>query len=127
MTFQPMGAEENAFWLLDSKNMEVAYGGLNATARDYAKLGELYRLKGRLNGKQIIPSEWVDASIKPDAPHLMPGENSHRRIDSWPRFSVWVFRRINLIKFNVRSNPKSQFRTIWPNNFRSVYIRPIII
>lgn len=76
MLWEPMGAEENAFWLLDSKNMEVAYGGLNATARDYAKLGELYRLKGRLNGKQIIPSEWVDASIKPDAPHLMPGENS---------------------------------------------------
>lgn len=76
MLWEPMGAEENAFWLLDSKNMEVAYGGLNATARDYAKLGELYRLKGKLNGKQIVPSEWINASIKPDAPHLMPGENS---------------------------------------------------
>ena len=55
--------------------MEVAYGGLNATARDYAKIGELYRLEGNINGKQIVPSSWVKASVKPDAPHLMPGDN----------------------------------------------------
>lgn len=75
MLWDPIGAEDNAYWLLDSENMEVAYGGLNATARDYAKLGELYRLKGRMNNKQIIPEKWVDESVRPDAPHLMPGEN----------------------------------------------------
>ena len=75
MLWDPIGAEDIAYWLLDSEGMEVAYGGLNATARDYAKLGELYRLKGKLNGKQILSSDWVNASIKPDAPHLMPGEN----------------------------------------------------
>ena len=75
MLWDPIGAEDDAYWLLDSEDMEVAYGGLNATARDYAKLGELYRLKGKLNGKQILSSDWVNASIKPDAPHLMPGEN----------------------------------------------------
>ena len=76
MLWDPIGAEDNAYWLLDSENMEVAYGGLNATARDYAKLGELYRLRGRMNNKQIIPEKWVDESVRPDAPHLMPGENS---------------------------------------------------
>lgn len=75
MLWDPIGAEDNAYWLLDSENMEVAYGGLNATARDYAKLGELYRLRGRMNNKQIIPEKWVDESVRPDAPHLMPGEN----------------------------------------------------
>ena len=76
MLWDPIGAEDNAYWLLDSENMEVAYGGLNATARDYAKLGELYRLRGRMNNKQIIPEKWVDESVRPDAPHLTPGENS---------------------------------------------------
>ena len=76
MLWDPIGAEDNAYWLLDSENMEVAYGGLNATARDYAKLGELYRLRGRMNNKQIIPEKWVEESVRPDAPHLMPGENS---------------------------------------------------
>ena len=76
MLWDPIGAEDNAYWLLDSENMEVAYGGLNATARDYAKLGELYRSRGRMNNKQIIPEKWVEESVSPDAPHLMPGDNS---------------------------------------------------
>ncbi len=76
MLWDPIGAEDNAYWLLDSENMEVAYGGFNATARDYAKLGELYRLEGNINGTQIVPSNWIQASITPDAAHLMPGENA---------------------------------------------------
>ena len=75
MLWDPIGAEYNGYWVLDSENMEMAYGGLNATARDYAKIGELYRLRGKLNGKQIVPSSWVEDSLLTDAPHLMPGEN----------------------------------------------------
>ncbi len=70
--WKPLGMESDAYWLVDSEGMEMAFGGLNATARDYAKLGELYRLGGVWNGKQIIPAEWVSASITPDAPHLLP-------------------------------------------------------
>lgn len=73
--WSPMGAESAAYWLLDSEGMEMAYGGLNATARDYAKLGELYRQKGSINGRQVVPSGWIDASITPDADHLLPGDN----------------------------------------------------
>jgi len=73
--WQPMGAESAGQWLLDSEGMEMVFGGLNATARDYAKLGEMYRLGGQLNGKQIVPTEWVTASVTPDAPHLMPGRD----------------------------------------------------
>ena len=73
--WNPMGAESDAYWLIDSENMEMVYAGLNATARDYAKLGELFRLKGKFNGKKIVPSSWVKSSTTPDAPHLMPGEN----------------------------------------------------
>jgi CubicO group peptidase (beta-lactamase class C family) len=75
MLWAPMGAEKNGYWIIDSDNMEMAYAGFMATARDYAKLGELYRLGGNINNKQIIPSDWVASSTKPDAPHLMPGDN----------------------------------------------------
>ncbi len=71
--WQPMGAEAPAYWLIDSEGMEMVWGGLNAVARDYAKIGEMYRLGGRLNGQQIVPEDWVSASISPDAPHLQPG------------------------------------------------------
>jgi CubicO group peptidase (beta-lactamase class C family) len=73
--WQPMGTESPGYWLIDSNGMEMAFGGLNATARDYAKLGELYRLSGQLNGKQIVPVDWVKASLTPDAPHLQPGHD----------------------------------------------------
>ena len=75
MLWHPMGAEDESYWLLDSEGMEMAFAGLNATARDYAKLGELYRLGGKLNGKQIVPQSWVKDSITPDGPHLLPGDN----------------------------------------------------
>ena len=50
----------------------MALGGLNATLRDYAKFGELYLNEGNWNGEQIVPKSWVEASHKPDSPHLMP-------------------------------------------------------
>ncbi len=74
--WQPMGAESSGFWLLDSDGMEMAFGGLNATARDYAKLGEIYRCGGRWNEKQIVPGQWVAASVRPDGPHLLPGKDN---------------------------------------------------
>jgi len=70
--WQPLGMESDAYWLIDSSEMEMAFGGLNATARDYAKLGELYRNGGVWNGQQIVPADWVVASVVPDAPHLLP-------------------------------------------------------
>ncbi|MDG1312027.1 MAG: serine hydrolase [Porticoccaceae bacterium] len=81
MMWQPMGAENRAHWLVDSNDMEMAFAGLNATARDYAKLGEMYRLGGALNGRQIVPAAWVQSSITPDAPHLIPGDNP---ASDWP-------------------------------------------
>ena len=81
MLWHPMGAENVGYWLTDAEGMEMAFGGLNITARDYAKLGEMYRMGGALNGQQIVPADWVKASITPDAPHLMPGNNPN---SDWP-------------------------------------------
>ena len=72
--WHPLGMEADGYWIIDSTGMERAYGGLNAIARDYAKIGELYRLNGKWDGKQIISESWVRASVTPDAPHLMPGD-----------------------------------------------------
>ena len=73
--WSPLGMESDAFWMIDDAGMEMAFGGLNATARDYAKLGELYRNGGRFQGEPIVPAEWVRASVTADAPHLMPGDH----------------------------------------------------
>lgn len=70
---EPLGFEHASYWLVDGEGREMAFGGLNVTARDFAKLGELYRQQGRWQGRQIVPQEWVQASVRADAPHLQPG------------------------------------------------------
>ena len=71
--WQPLGMQDDAYYLTDRGGVEFAAGGLNATLRDYARLGLLYAHDGNWHGTQIIPPEWVRASTIPDAPQLMPG------------------------------------------------------
>jgi CubicO group peptidase (beta-lactamase class C family) len=71
--WQPMGAEAHATWLLDKGGYETGYCCINATVRDYARFGMLLANYGALDGKQLIPAEWVKAATTPEAPHLAVG------------------------------------------------------
>ncbi len=71
----PMGAEADATWSTDRTGREIALCCLNATLRDYARFGRLYLEGGARDGVQIVPADWVHASVNPTAPHLQPGEN----------------------------------------------------
>jgi CubicO group peptidase (beta-lactamase class C family) len=73
--WQPMGAESNASWNIDKSGQETAFCCLNATLRDYGRLGMLLANDGVANGKQIVPKEWVREATQPTPgyPHLKPG------------------------------------------------------
>jgi CubicO group peptidase (beta-lactamase class C family) len=71
--WQPMGAEADATWLLDGGGHELGFMGLNATLRDWGRLGMLLANDGALDGRQIIPAEWVRAATTAEAPHLQVG------------------------------------------------------
>ena len=71
--WQPMGAEADATWLMDAGGYETGYMGINATLRDWGRLGMLLANDGALDGKQIIPAEWVKAATTAEAPHLQFG------------------------------------------------------
>ena len=64
----PMGMEFPAIWSLDDKRHRSAksYAGLATTARDLAKIGQLYAQEGSWRGKQIVSADWVKASVTPD-------------------------------------------------------------
>jgi CubicO group peptidase (beta-lactamase class C family) len=66
--WQPMGMESAGMWTVDSRRhkQEVVFGGMNASARDYAKLGRLMINKGSWNGRSIVSEGWVQASVSPD-------------------------------------------------------------
>jgi len=74
--WDPMGAEYEANWIVDNTGFEVVLGGLNATLRDFSKLGLVYLHDGYYNNNQIVPSQWVKEATTPDADHLMPNDNS---------------------------------------------------
>src|SRR5690606_34488046 len=87
--WQPIGMERDAYWMLDSTGMEVALGGLNVALRDYARFGLLYLNDGRWQGQQVVPAEWVRASIRADAPHLTAGKDNPASSSSWGYGYQW--------------------------------------
>lgn len=64
--WKPLGAESEALWCLDKEEgVEKAYCCLNATARDFAKLGQFYLQSGKWKGQRLVSKEWVEASVQP--------------------------------------------------------------
>lgn len=70
-----MGMRANAHWLKDDEGMELAFGTLNVTVRDYARFGLLYAQQGDWFGQQLVPKQWIEDSVTADAEHLKPGKN----------------------------------------------------
>lgn len=60
--FGPLGIQ-NYFWEKCPKGITKGGWGLFMTAEDMAKLGQLYLNKGKWNGIQIIPENWVETSV----------------------------------------------------------------
>ncbi len=71
-----IGTEADASWNTDAKGQEAAFCCLNATLRDWARLGDLLANDGAFNGQQIIPAAWVRAATTPSAPFLQPGTSA---------------------------------------------------
>jgi len=59
--WQPMGAEAEGTWSLDSEGsgFEKMESGLNGRAVDMVKIGLLYLHGGVLNGNQVVSEEWT--------------------------------------------------------------------
>lgn len=72
----PAGMESTACWLTDSTGVESAFGGFSATLRDFARFGNVYLHYGFWNGRQIVPRDWVSASVTTNKSHLLASENS---------------------------------------------------
>ena len=58
--WQTMGAEDDANITVDSSGYGLSCGGISSSLRDFARFGILHLNGGKLNGKQIIPSDWID-------------------------------------------------------------------
>jgi CubicO group peptidase (beta-lactamase class C family) len=64
--FGPLAIEDWEWFSLGNAR-PAAWAGLRLTARDMAKLGQVYLDDGRWRGRSIVSRDWIDAAL---APHI---------------------------------------------------------
>ena len=57
--WQPIGAEQDAFWLTDLKHQEYAHAGFSASLRDWGRLGLMLANDGKAGGHQVVPRDYL--------------------------------------------------------------------
>jgi CubicO group peptidase (beta-lactamase class C family) len=81
--WQPIGAESDALWLTDRSGLEVGYMGLNATLRDYARLGLMLAQGGRADGRQVLPAVWLAEMTRPHFSAQQTGRGLGYGFQTW--------------------------------------------
>lgn len=78
--WKPMGAQTDATWNLDrAGGVEKAFCCINATARDFARLGLLVADQHRSGPNRIIPARWIERILTP----------ARREVDGWQYSAQW--------------------------------------
>jgi CubicO group peptidase (beta-lactamase class C family) len=80
--FGPLGMDSMAPEF-DASGTLIGGSLMHATARDWAKFGEMLRLKGRApGGEQLVPQRWVEAMVTPSPARANYG------------FQIWLNRKL---------------------------------
>ncbi len=83
--WKPLGMEDDAYWNQNVEGREglaLGYCCLNATLRDFARLGRFYMdaHKGQGKGPELLPEGWPEVLRKPVSPKHKPnGKHYHGR------------------------------------------------
>lgn len=86
--WQKLGAENDAYFMVDSIGVESGGGGLNTTLRDLARFGEMIRNKGKFNGQQVIPEAAITEITTPgDKDKFAPA--GYKTLPGWSYRDMW--------------------------------------
>ena len=58
--WKPMGAAQDAYITVDRDGAPRCTGGLCATVRDFARIGQLVAQNGRRDATEVVPAAWID-------------------------------------------------------------------
>ncbi|MEM8606628.1 MAG: serine hydrolase [Myxococcota bacterium] len=95
--FDPLGFER-AEWWEDGGGNTIMYCCIDATSRDFAKLGQLYLQDGVWEGERLLPEDWVSEATRaqqPDNPSYglawwLNGEGGRPDRPTVPRSLYWA-------------------------------------
>jgi len=62
--FTPIGVEPISMWV-DEVGSSVNFAGIDATTRDFARFGLLMTRSGAWGDAQVVPADYVEASLRP--------------------------------------------------------------
>lgn len=88
MIWSKLGAESDAYFMVDSIGTESGGGGLNTTLRDLARFGEMMRNNGRANGQQVIPAAAVAEIAKGGDPAKF-AKAGYKLLPNWSYKDMW--------------------------------------
>ena len=83
-----LGAEQDAYIVVDQIGTQFAGGGLNASLRDMARFGETLRNNGRFNGQQIVPQAVV-ADIRRGGDQGKFAPAGYATLPNWSYRNMW--------------------------------------
>ena len=83
-----LGAEQDAYFTVDSIGTPFAGGGLNTGLRDLARFGEMLRNDGRFNGQQIVPKAVVE-DIRRGGDNQAFAKAGYDLLKDWSYRSMW--------------------------------------
>jgi len=72
--FEPLGIE-NPDWPSSPEGNSLGGYGLKLCTEDIAKFGQLYLQKGKWNGKQLLPENWVEQATSKQVPNDQEGHS----------------------------------------------------
>ena len=83
-----LGAEGDAYMALDRAGTSLSAGGLNTRIRDLARFGEMIRLGGRYNGRQIVPASVIE-DIRAGASREAFKSGGYPTLPGWSYHNQW--------------------------------------
>jgi len=86
--WKPIGAERSAGITVDVSGFTLASGGMFATLRDTARIGQLILNRGKAGNRQVIPEDWIDDIFDQTGDATLP-RLSPESINPYYRSFVW--------------------------------------
>lgn len=83
-----IGAEQDAYFIVDRIGTASGGGGLNTTLRDLARFGEMMRNGGRANGQQVVPAAAV-AEIASGGDKAKFANAGYTLLPGWSYKDMW--------------------------------------
>ena len=105
--WQPMGAQDDAFWGLDAPDeaggIERCFAMYYATPRDFARFGKLLNHSGNWNGTQLLDSSFVAAMVQPIADRTTACDADHYG------YQIWLGETEDGLAFSCMEGLRGQF------------------